>query len=413
MEQTVTEKMIKKLSPSPFSGNYDKPEVWVANGQGAYDNTIAALANIDLSPARDKRVLLKPNVGRLAAPGAAVTTDPQVVAAAIDAFRAVGAKVAVGESPISGINTLEAFEATGIAAIAKERNCPLIDMDINRPVQVTVPDGIAIDRLFVCPEIFEYDLIVSIPVMKMHMHTGVTLAVKNMKGGLWRRTKVQLHMLPPVEGYDEKPINIAIADMSDILRPHLSIIDGTVGMEGLGPSAGDTRELGVVVVGVDPFATDAVACRLMCTKAEAIPHLYLAAARGYGVIDLDKISVAPVNWRELAVPFALPPSNMAIKFPNITVLDENSCSACQSTLLLFLQRYGEKIFDYFATDNVNIAIGKGHRKIPLGTLCIGNCTAQHRDRGIYVKGCPPVSSEILCVLSAEPSFDTKDGNSNS
>jgi uncharacterized protein (DUF362 family) len=408
-ENTVTTKIIKKLSPSPFIKDKGKPEVWVTSGQGAYANTTAALANIDLSPARGKRVLLKPNAGRLAAPGAAVTTDPQVVAAAIDAFKAVGAEVAIGESPISGINTLEAFEVTGIAAVAKARNCPLIDMDVNRPVQVTVPDGIAIDHLFVCPEIFEYDIIVSIPVMKMHMHTGVTLAVKNMKGGLWRRTKVQLHMLPPVTGYDEKPINIAIADMSDILRPHLSIIDGTVGMEGLGPSAGETKPLGIVVVGTDPFATDAVACRLMSTKAEKIPHLYLAAARDYGVIDLAKITVHPENWQDLAVQFAEPPSNMAINFPNITVLDKNSCSACQSTLLLFLKRYGEKIFDYFETENINIAIGKGHKKIPLGTLCIGNCTARHRDRGIYVKGCPPVSSEILCVLSAKPSFDTKDG----
>ena len=55
-----------------------------------------------------------------------------------------------------------------------------------------IPSGEAIQRLKVCPEVLEYDIVVSIPVMKMHMHTGVTLAVKNMKGCLWRRSKVCL-----------------------------------------------------------------------------------------------------------------------------------------------------------------------------------------------------------------------------
>ena len=44
--------------------------------------------------------------------------------------------------------------------------------------------------------------------------------------------KVALHMLPPVEGREEKPLDIAISDMSWALRPHLTIVDGSVGMEG-------------------------------------------------------------------------------------------------------------------------------------------------------------------------------------
>jgi uncharacterized protein (DUF362 family) len=68
------------------------------------------------------------------------------------------------------------------------------------------------------------------------MHTGVSLAVKNMKGALWRRSKVELHMLPAVPGVAERSLDVAIADMSAALRPHLSLIDGTVGLEGLAPA---------------------------------------------------------------------------------------------------------------------------------------------------------------------------------
>ena len=86
---------------------------------------------MDLSPSKGKRVLLKPNAGRNVAPKTGITTDPEVVAAAIDAFKESGADVAVGESPITGVTTLEAFETSGIAAVANTRNCPLIDMNLS------------------------------------------------------------------------------------------------------------------------------------------------------------------------------------------------------------------------------------------------------------------------------------------
>lgn len=395
------------LADSPFRPA--GPTVYVMGGHGPYANTRAVLAYIDLSLARGKRVLLKPNAGRMASAGSGIVTHPQVIAAAIDAFLEAGAEVAIGESPIVGVKALEAFAAMGVTEIAQARNCPLLDMDARPFVEVAIPGGIAIQTLNVCPEVFEYDLIVSLPVMKMHMHTGVTLAVKNMKGCLWRRSKVKLHMLPPVEGYQEKPIDIAIADMASVLRPHLAIIDGTVGMEGLGPSAGQKKPLDVVVVGADAFAADAVACRLMGTQAENIPHLRIGAERGCGVIDLNQITVFPEDWRIWSDPFCPPPQNLTLEFPNITILDRNSCSACQSTLLLFLKRYGHRIFDYFPKGtNIHFAIGKGHEHVPEGTFCIGNCTLRHKDSGVFIPGCPPVASQILTALSGKPSVDTED-----
>ncbi|MBN2475323.1 MAG: DUF362 domain-containing protein [Pirellulales bacterium] len=387
-----------------------RPSVYVVHGNGAYANTRQALRPVDLSAVRGRRVLLKPNVGRVAPRGSGIVTDAGVVAAVIDAFREAGAEVAVGESPIVGVDVREAFEAAGLTSAAAERGCPLIDMDRRDSVERPVPGGRALHRLRVCPEVLEFDFVVSIPVMKMHMHTGVTLAVKNMKGCLWRRSKVELHMLPPVEGSDQKPIDVAIADMSSVLRADWAVIDGTVGMEGLGPSAGEARPLDAVVVSRDPFAADAVACRLMGTEAELVPHLRLGAARGHGVIDLEQIDVTPDHWRDWISPFAPPPKDLTIAFPNIRVLDERSCSACQSTLLLFLMRYQQRLLDYFPSRQVvQIAIGSGHAELPEGTLCIGNCTARHRDGRIFVPGCPPVGSQILTAISGEPMADTLDG----
>jgi uncharacterized protein (DUF362 family) len=391
---------------NPFFKQQARVRVAVAHGRGPYHNTLTVLNSISLQAVRGKRVLLKPNAGRVARSGEGITTHAEVVAAAIDAFRQAGADVAVGESPITGVKTMEAFEATGIADEARKRNCPLLDMDQRRFVEMEIPDGRVLHKLKVCPEVLEFDVIVSVPVMKMHMHTDVTLSVKNMKGCLWRRSKVKLHMLPPIKGSDEKPINVAIADMASVLRPHLAIIDGTVGMEGLGPSAGEPKALDCVVVSADAFAADAVACRLMGTSAEDVPHLRMGAQRGLGVIDTARMIITPENWQDWISHFARPPENLSIEFPKIIVKDNNSCSACQSTLLLFLKDYADRIFDYLPDrDRLEIAIGKGHTELPEKTLCVGNCTAGFKRNNPYVPGCPPVASEILKKLTGRTTLD--------
>jgi hypothetical protein len=104
--------------------------------------------------------------------------------------------------------------------------------------------------------------------------------------------------------------------------------------------------------------------------------------------------------------FARPPQNLSIEFPNVTVKDNNSCSACQSTLLLFLKDYADRIFDYLPDqDSMDIAIGKGHTELPEKTLCLGNCTAGFKKDNPYVPGCPPVASEILKKLIGRTTLD--------
>ncbi len=390
------------LTESPWCARSSDPEVFVEQGGPPYECVRRALSHVPLERARGLRVLVKPNGGRIAASGSGIVTDATVVAAVIDAFLEVGAKVSVGDSPITGIRHHQALEASGVVEVARKRACQLVELDAGRPVEIAVPEGRALRELKVCRAVLEHELLVSVPVMKTHMHTGVTLAVKNMKGCLWRRSKVDLHMLPPALGCADKPLDVAITDLATVMLPHLSVVDGTIGLEGLGPSAGQPKPLGAVVVGAEAFAVDAVCCGLMGLSALDIPHLRLGAERGLGTVDLARIRVSPSDWERFAQPFARPPANLSIQFPGVEIRDEQSCSACQSTLLLFLKRYGSRLRDYFPEgEPVHILIGKGHDSAPQRALCIGNCTAKHRGSTIYVSGCPPVGSSIFRALAGE------------
>jgi hypothetical protein len=247
----------------------------------------------------------------------------------------------------------------------------------------------------------EFDFIISIPVMKTHMHTRVTLSLKNMKGLLWRREKARFHQLRYDRNVTQghKELDIAISEMASVLFPHLAIIDGTAGMEGMGPAYGTRKMMGMVIAGNNALSADAVAARLMGFDPEAIPHLRLSAEKGLGEVRRRGISVEPKDYLKWESPFAPPPSQLSIPYPDVMVYDEGSCSACLSTLLVFLNEYHLRLTDYHLPDGkIHIGIGKNLSGCPKGTLLIGNCTSKLKRKGVFVQGCPPVSSQIWETL---------------
>lgn len=379
-----------------------KPLVIVSKGEDPYRTTKMALRRLPLPDLKSKRILIKPNAARLASPGDGITTHPLVVSATIDYLREKGAKdIVIGEGCIFGVDAREAFQMTGMEEISEKKNVKLIDLDRFGPAEWTIPHGKLLKKVRVSSILKDFDWIVSIPVMKTHMHTRVTLSIKNMKGLLWRREKAKLHHLRSnkriTQGY--KGLDFGIAEMATILMPNLAVIDGTVGMEGMGPAYGKPKEMGIVLVSNSPLSADAVASRLMGFAPEDIPYLRLAAERGLGEIQLQNISVTPQDYLKWEDPFDPPPSKFSIPFPDVVVYDEGSCSACLSTLLLFLQKYHQQLDDYRLNDKkVHIGIGKYLDSCPDGTVLIGNCTSNMKKRGIFIKGCPPISSEIMRAL---------------
>lgn len=378
--------------------------VIVLKGKDPYQTAREALGKFPLPNVRGKKILIKPNAARLALPGRGITTHPQVVGATIDHLREGGVKdIVVGESCIFGIDAQEAFRATGMQEVCGQRETPLVDLDRLEPMDIPVPAGRLIKKIKVPSLLREIDFLISIPVMKTHMHTGVSLSLKNMKGLLWRKEKARFHHLRGDERVTrgEKELDIAISEMASVLIPHLAIIDGTVGMEGMGPAYGNPKKAGMIVVGDNAVSADAVATRLMGLNPEGIPHLKLCAEKGLGKIRLKEIKVDPKDYLEWAVPFERPPSKLSIPFPEVAVHDEGSCSACLSTLLLFLQDHRSRLTDYRLSDGqIHVGIGRHLSACPKGTILIGNCTSKLRRKGPFIHGCPPVSSQILKVLKA-------------
>jgi len=377
--------------------------VVVSKGKDPYQTTIKALRASPLPEMRGKRILIKPNAARLARPGQGITTHPLVVKAIIDHLKEIGVKeMAIGESCIFGVDAQTAFRWTGMKEIAEEKRIELIDLDQENPTEIQIPKGTILRKIKVATILKEFGVVISVPVMKTHMHTRVTLSIKNMKGLLWRREKARLHQLrcDPQLMLGYKELDMAISDMASVLFPHLTIIDGTVGMEGMGPAYGKKKAMGVIVVGANALSADAVASQLMGFDPESIPHLKLSALKGLGEIRAQKILVKPRDYLKWKTHFEPPPSEFSIPFRDVLVHDEGSCSACLSTLVVFLQSHYSKLGGFRLEDGyIHIGIGKNLEAYPKGTILIGNCASKVRKKEIFVQGCPPVASDILRILS--------------
>lgn len=384
-----------------------KPIVSIAGKQGPFLNVMEALSKLDLSSLKGKRILIKPNVGRIAPPDSGYNTHPEAVAAIIETLNKLGVeKIAVGESPIVGVDVYEAFKRAGFTEMTARYGVELIDFNSKPPITKNIPHPRIITETKICQQVYDFDVLISVPVTKTHMHTGVTLGIKNLKGCLYRHEKVRYHQLEYLhKTYPEKTLDSAISDLATILTPDMTVVDGFLGMQGLGPSGGEPIQSNFAVASFNPMGADVIACKLMGLNAEEVPHLRIISERNKMSIllnDYEVVSDSPLE--DYVCAYQKPPTKISVQFPGIEVQDVDSCSSCLSTLMMFLKRFGEDMSQYALCDGkFHIAIGKGLEKAMDGTVFVGNCTRHMKNKGIHVKGCPPVATRIYeAIVHHEP-----------
>jgi uncharacterized protein (DUF362 family) len=86
-------------------------------------------------------------------------------------------------------------------------------------------------------------------------------------------------------------MNRNLAALSQRARPHVSVVDGFVGMHREGPRHGTPIRLGTVIAGTDAVAVDSVAAAVMGFEPRQIGYLHYAQMAGLGVCDLDSITI--------------------------------------------------------------------------------------------------------------------------
>ena len=224
-----------------------------------------------------QKVLLKVNLLMKKRPEEAVTTHPSVVEAMVHLVQEAGGIPIIGDSPGGPytVNSLQAiYTRSGLREVA-ERTGAILNEDVG---QTTIhnPEGKLAKSLTITNCALQADVIIPISKLKTHGMMTFTGAVKILFGVIPGLLKAEYHLkMFKVDDFAD-----LLVDIATYIKPALSIMDGVVGMEGDGPSAGKPRNIGALILSTDPFALDVVAADLIGLKPEKVPTIRAARARG-------------------------------------------------------------------------------------------------------------------------------------
>jgi uncharacterized protein (DUF362 family) len=329
----------------------DRPvNVAVARGETRREAVARALALIadDLRACVAPDVLIKPNLvsHRSQLPSSHADTFSAALRAAFDA----GARsVTVAEGATDARAGFERFGFRRVAA-----NLPVRFLDLNReetdwePLELTGVDG-STRVARVSRTVTASACRVSLALAKTHVTAGLTLGLKNMLSSVHPDDRVMMHGYPAggngASGWKRLAVeflkgdNLLVKGLTRALgrarnawnarrdralggdafaalsasegeflrsvdamnrnlvalarrvKPHVSVVDGFVGMHREGPRHGTPVRLRTVIAGTDAVAVDAVAAAVMGFDPGEVGYLVYAEEAGLGVADLGKITV--------------------------------------------------------------------------------------------------------------------------
>jgi len=350
---------------------------------------------------RGETVVLKPNIARVLEPGNPENTDWRAVEAVVVLGRKARAgRIVIAEGAFA-LNTPKCFERTGVAEVARRHHVELVDVNEDEFVKVRVRRGTVLKDVEVARTVAEADVLVNLPAFKASVDLSsklgreypISMAMKNLKGAISPKDRKRFHDL----GYQK-----AVADLNSVVRSDLVVMSGFRACVSEAWAALQRQPglpLGLIIVGNDAVAVDAVAATLAGCDPMAVEQIRVAHERGWGCADLSEIDVisdAPIAALRAQIVERIfqARSRMKRKGPLPVVIHEfAACTGCRVALFNAINQTLSKLP---ARRRLHVILGQHPRRVPRVRRClyIGNCTARLADDGPHVRGCPPTEPAI-------------------
>jgi uncharacterized protein (DUF362 family) len=166
---------------------------------------------------------------------------------------------------------------------------------------VPIEKGVALKEAHFDKEFLECDVYINVPLIKDHVGTNFTGALKNTMGVCPHSpTNRFCHMgaTPEAEGFYEDLGHLAqcIADMNLYRTPDLTVMDCFEFLTSNGPfGPGDLGNADTIVAGVDPVAIDAYGARFLGLEPKAVEMIGRAEKLGLGRMDLGGLNITEIE----------------------------------------------------------------------------------------------------------------------
>lgn len=279
-------------------------------------NVLEALKRIEpqirAGLAMKKRIIIKPNL--VNTENQLCATHAECLEGMLDYLRSItDMEIAVAETSANG-PTPEGYHNYGYPALEQTYRAQFLDIDdlpwekvylINERHHA-VP--VRYSSYLMDPDAF----VISTAPFKTHDRAVVTLGIKNLtvggilkdKGAGWGPGRKGTTDKPLVHGGPENQgIHYNLFQLTQRLRPHLTVLDGFQGMEGNGPVSGTPVDHRVAVASTDWVAADCVAAQLMGFDPHKIGYMVFCAQAGMGEMENERIEILGPPIVELARPY--------------------------------------------------------------------------------------------------------------
>ena len=226
-----------------------------------------------------------------------ITTSPQLIKSLLQIIKERTNDVILGES--NGGNhsftAEDAFKGHGMYKICQEAGVRLVNLSNlpwkyieskiqSKTVKVQLP------RLL----LEKIDCFISVPVLKVHVVTGVSLSMKN-SWGCYPDTMRCLHH----QNFSHKLTLIA-----KLLKPKIVLVDGTYALDKHGPMYGEAVKTSLILTANNPVVADALGAMILGIPLEKAKHILMAEKEGVGTTDLQQVRIN-TNWERFARQFQI------------------------------------------------------------------------------------------------------------
>ena len=224
-----------------------------------------------------------------------VTTSPELIKSFLEILKDRADTVILGESD-GGNHSFtadDAFEGHNMPEICKETGVELVNLSNlpSRKVEDTINRkkvNVELTQLL----LDDVDCFISVPVLKVHVMTSVTLSMKNL-WGCYPDTMRCLH---------HNNLNEKLALITKSLNPQIILMDAKYALDGHGPMYGESKRLDMILTSNNPVVIDSLGAAIMGISLESAKHILVAEKEGLGVTNLEMIKIND-EWKKFTMNF--------------------------------------------------------------------------------------------------------------
>lgn len=239
------------------------------------------LVDIGFEIPKGVRVLIKPNIAAQSRPDQSATTHPAIIDALCQLCTEAKCTITIGDSSsfYQKSGTQRSLEISGITAVAKKYGAKVLPFE-KAPLR-KVGAGKALKNLWITNAVFEHDIVINVPKLKVHGLVQLSGAIKNMYGCIPGGTKQMYRELFQYRHDYHDFWGEPLVDVYTVTNPDLTIMDAVYGIEKNGPFAkGVSRYAGTLIASTNGVLVDVAACTMIGMEPKSVPAIRAAIERG-------------------------------------------------------------------------------------------------------------------------------------